>query len=544
MTLDLTTSILAAMGDEGMSTWVSVGMAIGGFFILCVMLYAWRYKKAGPNQALIIYGRKGGDGPRVCKGGGSIVWPIVENYQVISLELMTIDVNTRKIYTITGVAINVEAVAQVKVHGDEVSIKTAAERFLSMPVSQIMDVARQTLEGHLRAIVGTLTVEQIYKDRDAFASKVQEVAAGDLSNMGLAIDSFTLRDIQDDEGYLDALGRPRSAQVKRDAVIAEAEAKRDSDIKSAEANQLAREAEYLANTKIAASQRDFEIKKAEYLAGVNQKKAESDLSYDLQKNKSAQAVKVEEMQVKIIEREKEIELQAKEVARKQRELEGTVNASAEAEKFRIQAMAQAEKARIEAMAQAEKARLVAEAEGRAAQERAIGEGQAAATRARGTAEAEIILAKGNAEAEAMSKKAESWQGYNQAAIMELVLKALPELAAAVAAPLSKTDRVTIVSTGGNGDGAGASKLTKDVTNVIAQLPPVIQALTGVDLAEIVKALPGLAENLRRDNGAPPSGDGSGGRSSLTGGAAIDGPVINASVTTPGRKGEGPGGRKA
>lgn len=460
-----------------------VGIVIALLFFSVLIFYSWRYKKVGPNQALIIYGRKGESGPRVCKGGGSIVWPIVERCEILSLELMTIDVTTQKIYTATGVSINVEATAQVKVHGDEISIKTASERFLSMPITQIMSVARQTLEGHLRAIVGTLTVEQIYKDRDAFASKVQEVAAGDLANMGLAIDSFTLRDIQDEEGYLDALGKPRTAQVKRDAIIAEAEAKRDADIKAAQANQLAREAEYIANAKVAEAQRDFQMKSADYQASVNLRKAESDLAYDLQKNKTAQAVKAEEMKVQIIEREKRIELEEKEVLRRQKELQGTVHASAEAERFRI-----------EAMAQAEKSRLQAEAEGRAAQERSIGEGQAAATRARGTAEAEIIRAKGEAEALAMEKKAEAWQGYNQAAVMEMVIKSLPELAQAIAGPLSKTDRITIVSTGGDGHGAGASKVTKDVTDVIAQLPPVIEALTGADLTEIIRGLPGLRKS--------------------------------------------------
>lgn len=460
-----------------------VGFVIALLFFSVLVFYSWRYKKVGPNQALIIYGRKGETGPRVCKGGGSIVWPIVERCEILSLELMTIDVTTQKIYTATGVSINVEATAQVKVHGDEISIKTASERFLSMPITQIMSVARQTLEGHLRAIVGTLTVEQIYKDRDAFASKVQEVAAGDLANMGLAIDSFTLRDIQDEEGYLDALGKPRTAQVKRDAIIAEAEAKRDADIKAAQANQLAREAEYIANAKVAEAQRDFEMKSADFQASVNLRKAESDLAYDLQKNKTAQAVKAEEMKVQIIEREKRIELEEKEVLRRQKELQGTVHASAEAERFRI-----------EAMAQAEKSRLQAEAEGRASQERSIGEGQAAATRARGNAEAEIIRAKGEAEALAMEKKAEAWQGYNQAAVMEMVIKSLPELAQAIAGPLSKTDRITIVSTGSDGHGAGASKVTKDVTDVIAQLPPVIEALTGADLTEIIRALPGLRKS--------------------------------------------------
>lgn len=465
------------LGDA--STWMSSLMVLGALFAV-VLICASRYRKVGPNHALIIYGR-GGKGEvrgfRVRKGGGAIVWPIVEQAEIISLELMTIDVNPRKIYTSTGVPLNVDAVAQVKIKGDEESISTAAERFMSMPVAQVMDVARQTLEGHLRAIVGTLTVEQIYKDRDAFAAKVQEVAANDLANMGLSIDSFTLRDIQDEEGYLDALGRPRIAQVKRDAIIAEAEAKRDADIRAAQANQLAREAEFIANTKVAESQRDFEAKKAEYQAAVNLKKAESDLAYDLQKNKTAQLVKAEEMRVQIVEREKQIELQEKEILRKQKELDATINAPANAERYRIEAMAQAAKSRIQA-----------EAEGESAARKSLGQGEAEAVRARGVAEAEVIKLKGAAEATAMDAKAKAWQEYNQAAVVQMVVNGLPELARAIAEPLSKTDKITIVSTGSDG-AAGASKLTRDVTEIMAQLPPVIQALSGLDIQELLRSLP-------------------------------------------------------
>lgn len=466
--------------------WAWIVLLAGGLFFFVFLIFAARYRKSGPNQALIIYGGfarrddKGNKIPRIIKGGGGIVWPIIEGYQVLSLELMTIDVMANKIYTITGVPINVDSVAQIKVRGDDVSITTAAERFLSMGMRQVMEVAKQTLEGHLRAIVGTLTVEEIYKDRDMFTSKVQEVATSDMANMGLSIDSFTLRDIQDEEGYLEALGRPRISQVKRDALIAEAEAKRDSDIRTAQAQQAGKEAELLANTRIAEATRDFEAKKAEYQASVNQKKAESDLAYDLQKNKTAQAVKAEEMQILIVEREKQIELQEKEIARRQKELAATVNAPADAERYRIEAMAKAEQARRET-----------EARGDAAARQAIGEGEAASVRARGKAEAEIINAKGTAEAAAMEKKAQAWQQYNQAAVLQMIVEALPAIAREIAAPLARTDKITIIGNGGGG-GSGASRITKDVTDIIAQLPPVLEALSGVDLNELLRKLPGIA----------------------------------------------------
>ena len=206
-----------------------------------------RYTKVGPNQVLVVSGRKhryadpdGTDrarGFRIVKGGGTFVYPVVEKVDILSLELLTIDVQTPEVYTSKGVPVTVDGVAQIKVKGDDISIATAAEQFLSKSVDEIKNIAMQTMEGHLRAILGTMTVEEIYQNRDAFAQKVQEVAAGDMANMGLGIVSFTIRDIRDTQGYLDALGKPRIAQVKRDAQIAQAEADRDAQIRSAAATQ-------------------------------------------------------------------------------------------------------------------------------------------------------------------------------------------------------------------------------------------------------------------------------------------------------------------
>src|SRR5207247_9178596 len=238
-------------------------------------------------------------GFRIVKGGGTFVYPIIEKIDLLSLELLTIDVQTPEVYTSKGVPVKVDGVAQIKVKGDDISIATAAEQFLSKGTEDIKNIATQTLEGHLRAILGTMTVEEIYQNRDAFACKVQEVAAGDMANMGLTIISFTIRDIRDGQGYLDALGKPRIAQVKRDAIIAQAEADRDSQIRSAQANQAGQEAKFLADTKIAEAQRDYQSNVAQYQAAVNQKKAEADLAYDLQKFKTGQLVKAEEVQVSI-----------------------------------------------------------------------------------------------------------------------------------------------------------------------------------------------------------------------------------------------------
>src|SRR4029079_14512864 len=243
------------------------------FFIL-ILAVAKRYKKVGPNQVMVISGRKhkvetsqGQDditGFRIRKGGGAFIFPLLERVDILSLEVMTLDFTTPEVYTKPGVPIVVDGVAQVKIRGDESSIRTAAEQFLGKSVDEIKQIALQTVEGHLRGIIGTLTVEEIYRNRDQFAGSVQEVAVADLANMGLQIVSFTLKDIRDSHGYLDALGKPRTAEVKRDAAIAQAEADRDAAIKSAQARQAGEIAKFEAETRIAEAQRDFQSKKAEY----------------------------------------------------------------------------------------------------------------------------------------------------------------------------------------------------------------------------------------------------------------------------------------
>ncbi len=251
--------------------------------ILFIVVYASRYVKAGPNEVLVISGRRRqmltSDGRqesvgfRIRVGGGAFVWPIFERVDILSLELMTLEVKTPEVYTEQGVPIMVDGVAQMKVQGTDLAIRNAAERFLGMSRQEIANIALQTLEGHLRAILGTMTVEQVYKNRDMFAQRVQEVSACDLANMGLVIDSFTIRDIRDTHGYLEALGRPRIAQVKRDATIGEAEATRDATIRSAQAKQEGETARFIAETKIAEANRNYEMQLADYKASVQEKTA-------------------------------------------------------------------------------------------------------------------------------------------------------------------------------------------------------------------------------------------------------------------------------
>ncbi|MHB8877829.1 MAG: flotillin family protein, partial [Myxococcaceae bacterium] len=417
--------------DPQTITILAVGtgtLLFGGIWLLLS-----RYQKVGPNEALIVSGARGerGRGFRIRRGGGTFVFPFIEEAKSLSLEVMTIHVHTPEVYTLRGVPVQVDGIAQIKIDSsDEAMIATAAEQFLGRSQDDIQNVALQTIEGHLRAILGTMEVEDIYKDREQFAHKVAQVSATDCKNMGLRIVSFTLRDIKDAHGYLDALGKPRLAEVKRDAAvresmltseaqIAQAEANRNAAIKSAQAKKDGDVERFKAEALIAEASRDFELKRAEFQGNVNQQKAQADLAYDLQRFKTNQLVKKEEIQVAAIAKEQEIIVQEKEIMRREKELEATVNKPADAKRYAMQTEAEGEKYRVTAEAQghaeARKTQGFAEADVTLAK----GKADAEAIRLRGQAEAEVIKAKGLAEAEAMRKKAESYREYNAAAVTEM-----------------------------------------------------------------------------------------------------------------------------
>ncbi len=453
------------------------------------------FHKAGPNEALIVSGS--GKEPVIVVGGRKFVLPIVQLAQWISLEIMTLTVSTPKVYTSEGVAVTVDGVAQVKVGSAPDAIRTAAEQFVGKDPAEIANVALQTLEGQQRAILGEMSVEQIYRDRVAFADRVREVAATDMSRLGLEIRSFVVRDIQDEQGYLEALGVRRTEEVKRDAAIGEAEAKRDASIgeaearrdagiKEAEADEKRQAARFEADTGIAQSERDYATEKAGYDQQVNARRAEAELAYSLQEAKTRQKIREEELQVEVIERQKQVEVQTQEIERREKELDATVRRPAEAERYRLETVAEGEKARVLAEAQAD----------------------AEAIRLRGQADADAIKARGLAEAEAMQRKADAWKEYGQAAMIQQLFESLPQIANAVAQPLAKTDRITVISTGGSdSDGAGATKVTRDVTNTIAQLPALVESLTGIDLLGTLKSLPGVVTTDGAPSPEPASDDG-------------------------------------
>lgn len=447
-----------------MAVVLVVGIAI---IIVALVIWAARYTKVGPNQVLVVVGRrrkvvdpqtkkKRVVGYRFIKGGGTFVGPIRERAFRLSLELITLDVRAQNAYSSQGVRVSLDAVAQIKVGSPHAMIERAAEQFLGRPRDDLARVAFETIEGCLRAVTGTMSVEEIYLQRELLARKTKEAAAEDLANMGLDIVSFTIRGISDEQGYLEAMGRPRIAEVKRDAAIGESEADR-----------AAQQARFQADARIEEYKRDLELARAGYEAEVLERRAETDLAYDLSRHRMAKAVKAEEIEVEIAAKEKMIELEEREILRREKALEAEVKKAAEAEKYRIEQLAEAERSRRQAEA----------------------EGDAAGIRARGLAEAEAAQAVGEAEADTMARKARSWANYNEAALTEIVLAMLPNLAEKVAMPLSKIEKIVIVNSGGRG--AGAGRVTADVAEVIGQLPTVIESLTGLKLDRLVRKVPRL-----------------------------------------------------
>jgi len=419
----------------------------------------------------------------------------VESCRELSLELMSFDVAPQQdLYTVQGVAVTVEAVAQIKVKSDPESIRTAAEQFLTKTPDQRDGLIRLVMEGHLRGIIGQLTVEQIVKEPEMVADRMRSTCADDMNKMGLEVVSFTIKEVRDKNEYITNMGKPDVARIKRDADVAAAEADRDTAIKRAEATRASAVARAQADqervaaetaslAKQAEAQRDLDIKRANYLEVTKKAQAQADKAYEIETNVMQQQVTTEAVRVQQVEREAQVKVQEAEIARRSNELIATVLKQAEIERQRI-----------ETLAAAEKQRLITEAEG-----------HASAIRAQGEAEAEIIFKKGDAEARAMNVKAEAFQEYNQAAIVDRLFTTLPDVVKAIASPLGNVDKITIVSTG-NGDNAGIHKLTGDITQVAAQVPALFEALSGMKMSDLLQKVRLLGDKTPKPPSAPAGGD--------------------------------------
>ena len=457
------------------------------FLVLIGIVTCW--KRVPQDKALVVTGLR----KRVISGGGGIVWPIFERTDRISLENMKISVSTQGALTEQGVAIIVDGVSVIKVKSDKESILAAVEQFNTgnetKTISVIENIAKDVLEGKLREIISKMKVEEIYKDREKFASQVQEVAALDFADMGLEIKAFTIRDISDVNGYLEALGKRRISEVKRDALIAEAEAAKETKIQTSEAYRLGEAAKLVAETQISEASKDKELKVQGYRREEQVAKAAADLAYEIESNKVSKEVTETQMQVEILRKQREIEIAEQEATRKEKELEASVMKIADAEKYQKEKRSDAEKYAqiLDAQAKSEAIRL--EGTARADAKRQEGLAEADIVRQKGLAEVEIIRERGAAEAGAMHKKAEAFKLYNDAAMTQMIIEKLPEIASAIAQPLTKTEKIVVVDSGSGGSGGkGAAKVSGYVTDILASLPETVEALTGVNMLEHFKAL--------------------------------------------------------
>ncbi len=484
------------------------------------------YIKVSPNQAAVISGRrrKLDDGTivgyRLVRGGATLVIPFLEKVEYLELNVVTVALSTSRAYTVEGVPVSVKAVANIKIKGDDTSLRSASERFLGMSDAEFHTLVFQTLEGHLRAILGTLTVEEINNDRQSFAQKLTTEAAGDLDKMGIGLDALTIQEISDEEGYLDALGKRRTAEVKRDAEIGEAEARRDSKIKASLALQEGEKVRLATEAQIAQSNRETEIQKAQVAAEIEKERATARQAGPLSEARAQQEVVAEEVRVNRVRTEEQIAVQEQEVLRREKELEATVVKQAEAERKAAVLRAQGEQEAQILSAEGRKQAEIANAEGESQKLKREGEGRAAAVEAEGRAEAEKIRALGLAEAEkleaqglakakateaqglaeakAIMEKAAAWREFNDAARLQTILEKLPEIIEAsapvfkaVAEPLGSIDKVVMIDNGGsngNGDGqSGLNKFAQTSPNLIFGLLQQMQAL-GLNLPDVLSQL--------------------------------------------------------
>jgi flotillin len=477
------------------------GVVVVLFFLLAVvyLTFRMRYKKAGPDEALIVFGRrkffgkkvrddKGGvEGYRIVRGGGTFVWPAWEQYEFLSLKMMTLDIDLKHVYTQRGIPINVKAVAQVKVGGDIHHISKAAEGFLGVAPDQIAATIKETVAGHLRGIIGTLTLEELYRDQKRFQESVRSEAHVDLEGMGFQFKSFTFQEIHDDEGYLNALGQPKIQEALKQARIATAQADRDAKIEEEGARQQKEQKRFAVDTEIADAEKELSLKKATI-------QEEVDVA-------NAKATKAGEMELKL----QNISIAGKEVDRQKLELNATIREKADAQKYEAERHADAQQYTVERQAAAERKRREEAALALKAEGLAKAEAESVQRRQIGLADGDAIKARGEAEAEARRLMAEALKLYNEAGLSIEALKVLPEIAAAVSEPLARAGSTTIISNGGNsGEGTGAAKLTEDVVRVLSQLTPIMDQLAGVDLKTFlqdISKLPGAAA------GSSPSGPG-------------------------------------
>lgn len=494
-------------------------VAFVAIVVLLVVLVASRFKVAGPAEAFIVTGRKGKavtnpetgristdlSGQKVVMGASTFVLPVVQKLAVLDLSSRQIAISVGSAVSAQGIKCSLEGVAIVKVGGTEDAVRAAAQRFLGQQ-NEIEPFTQEVLAGSLRAIVGRLSVEEIVKDRAAFAREVAEEAEASLTNQGLVLDTFQLQDIKTEGNYLQDLGRPEAARAEKEAAIAEAIARRESE-----------QARIKAEEEIAVANRELELRKAQILAETDAAAAEAQAAGPLAKAARDQEVIAAQ------------ELVAERMAGlKERELDTEVRKPADAQRYAVEQNAEAEKSKRVLEAEADRIAAIEAAQAQAEQDRLVGAGErqrreelakalelegmaeGAAERARrvaaaealrleGEAEASAILARGDAEAAAMQKRADAYDQYGEAAILDLLAEMLPKLVREASAPLSAIDTLTVISTD------GASQVTKTAAQNVTQGLQMASDLMGVDLTELFRSIAsrGTAVVDTASNGSPP-----------------------------------------
>lgn len=453
-------------------TWL---IAIFIIVVVVAALAYWmtrQYRKAGPNEVLVISGRKSfittPDGTkqeigyRFRIGGGNFVNPFTEQAHVMPIDVVSVTVKTPEVLSKDGIPILTESSAQVKIDSNEYAIFLATQNFMGGGTDAIREVAQTVLEGKVREAIGSMTVTEIYQNRSTFAQRVHESVVRDFGSMGLSMISFALKDVSDTTGYLESLSKPIIAAAKRDAIVKQAEYDRDAAIFAAQARKDAEVAKLAADAEIAGRNWKNEELKANSQIGVNKVRAQADSSYELERHRLSQTVKQEEYKVKLIETQEQAKVQAEEIKRKEKELEATIVKPAEARKIQIQAEADAEHYRVLREADAKNEVKAKENE----------------------LDAERVRLLGRSEADAMKEKASAYEQYNQAAMYQMIVDILPELTRNIAEPLSRIDKITLI--GGTDGKLGTYQITGQVADIIAQVPEVVKSLTGVDLAAYLR----------------------------------------------------------
>ena len=448
--------------------------------ILTIVILLSSYVKAPTDRALIISGIR--KKPKFVIGKSSFRIPFLQRIDRLELKMISVDVKTKEsVPTNEYINVNIDSAVKIKVGSTPEMLEKAASNFLNENEDYIRSSVVDVLEGNVREIIGQMRLEDIVQDRKMFAEKVQENAAPDMARMGLEIVSFNVQNVTDEGNVIENLGIDRVVSISKSAQISRAESERDIAVAKANAEKQANDARIDAETAIAERNNELEIKKQELKKTADIKKAEADAAYEIQQQEQRKTIEITTANANIAKQEKEIEIKEKEISVKEKSLDAEIRKQAEAEKYARLQKADADKYEQEKKAEAEKYAKLQEAEAIKAKALAEAEG----IKAKALAEAEGVKAKGIAEAEAMEKKADAMAKYGKAAMTDMIIKVLPQMAEAIAKPLESIDKVTIID-GGAGDN-GVGTFSGNVPAVLAKTIESVQETTGFDLTEVMKA---------------------------------------------------------